>query len=165
MSLAFEHAHIVVPPDGRQSAHAAAVQRGVGRLLRSYGFAVVTELGLGNGRRADVVGLSHDGEFWIVEIKSSVDDFRVDRKWPEYRTACDRLFFATHADVPPEIFPADAGLVLADAFGGEFVRNAPEHRLTSARRRQMLVRFAQAAALKLHSLVDPGAAGDLFSFS
>jgi hypothetical protein len=100
-----------------------------------------------------------------VEIKSSVEDFRVDRKWPDYRTACDRLFFATHADVPLEIFPADAGLVLADSFGGEFLRNAPEHRLTSVRRRQMLVRFAQAAALKLHSLVDPGAAGDLFSFS
>src|ERR1041385_6554318 len=86
MSLAFEHAHIAVPPDGRQSAHAAAVQRGVGRLLRTYGFAVVTELGLGNGRRADVVGLSRDGEFWIVEIKSSVEDFRVDRKWPDYRS-------------------------------------------------------------------------------
>ena len=61
MSLAFDHPHIVVPPDGRQSAHAAAIQRGVGRLLRSYGFAVVTELGLGNGRRADVVGLSQKG--------------------------------------------------------------------------------------------------------
>jgi hypothetical protein len=164
MSLAFDHPHIVVPPDGRQSARAAAIQRGVGRLLRSYGFAVVTELGLGNGRRADVVGLSQNGEFWIIEIKSSVQDFRADLKWPQYRTACDRLFFATHADVPLEIFPGDAGLVLADSFGGEFVRNGPEHRLTSVRRRQMLVRFAQAAALKLHSLVDPGAAGDLFSF-
>ena len=165
MSLAFEQSHIVVPPDGRQSAHAAAIQRGVGRLLRSYGFAVVTELGLGNGRRADVVGLSRDGQVWIVEIKSSVQDFRVDLKWPEYRASCDRLFFATHADVPLEIFPADTGLVLADSFGGELIRNAPEHRMASARRRQMLVRFAQAAALKLHSLVDPGAAGDLFSFA
>jgi hypothetical protein len=136
----------------------------VGRLLRSYGFAVVTELPLGNGRRADVVGLSHDGQVWIVEIKSSVQDFRVDLKWPQYRGSCDRLFFATHADVPQEIFPEDTGLILADAFGGEFIRKAPEHRLPSARRRQMLVRFAQAAAMKLHSLIDPGAAQDLFSF-
>jgi hypothetical protein len=29
----------------------------------------------------------------------------------------------------------------------------------------MLVRFAQAAALKLHDLTDPGASGDLFSFA
>jgi hypothetical protein len=163
VSLAFDHRHIVVPPDGRQSPRALNVQRGVGRLLRSYGFAVVTELALGGAGRADVVGLSQDGEFWIVEIKSSVEDFRVDRKWPQYRLSCDRLFFATHAEVPAAIFPEDAGLILADAFGGEFLRNGPVHRLASARRRQMLVRFAQAAALKLHSLVDPGAAGDLFS--
>ncbi len=154
---------LTILPDGRQSAHAAQVQRGVGRLLRSYGFAVVTELPLGNGRRADVVALSRDGAVWIVEIKSSVQDFRVDLKWPEYRTACDRLFFATHADVPLGIFPEDAGLILADSFGGEVLRNGIEHRLTGAKRRQVLVRFAQAAALKLHDLVDPGAAGDLFS--
>src|SRR5262249_35087277 len=109
---------LTVPKDGRQSPHAAAVQRGVGRLLRTYGFAVVTERALANGRRADVVGLSRDGEVWIVEIKSSVEDFRVDRKWPEYREACDRLYFATHADVPRSIFPEDAGLILADSFGG-----------------------------------------------
>jgi hypothetical protein len=165
VSLIHDYPHVIVPPDGRQSARAATIQRGVGRLLRTYGFAVVTELGLANGRRADVVGLNREGEFWIVEIKSSVEDFRVDRKWPEYRMACDRLFFATHAEVPPAIFPADTGLVIADSFGGEFLRHAPEHRLTSARRRLMLVRFAQAAALKLHDLADPGAAGDLFSFA
>jgi hypothetical protein len=154
---------IAVPADGRQSPRAALIQRGVGRLLRTHGFAVVTELPLMNGRRADVVGLGRDGALWIVEIKSSVEDFRVDRKWPEYRDACDRLFFATHADVPLAIFPQDAGLILADGFGGDFLRQAPEHRLTGARRRQVLVRFAQAAALKLQDLVDPGAAGDLFS--
>jgi hypothetical protein len=164
MSLVHDYPRLTVPPDGRQSARAATIQRGVGRLLRSYGFAVVTELGLANGRRADVVGLSREGEVWIVEIKSSVEDFRVDRKWPEYRMACDRLFFATHSDVPQSIFPADAGLILADSFGGEFLRTAPEHRLTSARRRLMIVRFGQAAALKLHDLADPGASGDLFSF-
>jgi hypothetical protein len=164
VSLVYDHQPIIVPPDGRQSPHALNVQRGVGRLLRSYGFAVVTELPLGNGRRADVVALGHDGVVWIVEIKSSVQDFRVDLKWPEYRAACDRLFFATHAQVPQAIFPVDVGLILADAFGGELIRNGPEHRLASAKRRQMLVRFAQSAALKLHSLVDPGAAQDLFSF-
>ena len=66
---------IVPPVDGRQSAHAAAVQRGVGRLLRLQGFAMVTELPLATGRRADVVGLSGHGEIWIVEIKSSSRGF------------------------------------------------------------------------------------------
>jgi len=147
------------PVDGRQSPHATAVQRGVGRLLRTRGFAMVTELPLANGRRADVVGLGGGGEIWIVEIKSSIDDFRVDLKWPDYRISCDRLFFATHAAVPLDIFPADAGLILADAYGAELMREAPEHKLAGATRRAMLLRFAQAAAHRLHGLIDPDADG------
>jgi hypothetical protein len=152
-------ARIPPPVDGRQSVHAAAVQRGVGRLLRASGFAIVTELPLATGRRADVVGLGPGGELWIVEIKSSVADFRIDRKWHDYRFSCDRLFFATHLEVPLDIFPADAGLILADSYGAELVREAPEHRLASATRKAMLVRFAQAAAVRLHGLIDPEAGG------
>ncbi len=145
------------PVDGRQSAHALAVQRGVGRLLRARAFAVISELPLATGRRADVVGLGPGGDIWIVEIKSSVEDFRADHKWEDYRLSCDRLFFATHAGVPAEIFPEDAGFILADQFGAEMVREAPEHRLAGATRKAMLVRFAQAAALRLHGLIDPDA--------
>ena len=148
---------IAPPVDGRQSERAAAIQRGVGRLLKAEGFAMVSELPLATGRRADVVGLGPDGEIWIVEIKSSVEDFRVDVKWPEYRLSCDRLFFATHGAVPLDIFPVETGLILADAYGAEMIRHAPEHRLAGARRKAMLVRFAQAAALRLHGLIDPAA--------
>ena len=148
---------IVPPVDGRQSANAAAVARGVGRLLRQRGFAMVTELPLATGRRADVVALGADGELWIVEIKSSVEDFRADHKWPDYRLSCDRLFFASHAGVPLDLFPEDAGLILADQYGAEMIRDAPHHRLAGATRKAMLVRFAQAAALRLHGLVDPDA--------
>jgi hypothetical protein len=56
--------------------------------------AAVAEVALANGRRADVAGIAASGEIWIVEIKSSVEDFRTDGKWPEYREFCDRLFFA-----------------------------------------------------------------------
>lgn len=150
-------AHIVPPVDLRQSPQALAVQRGVGRLFRLRGFAIVTELPLATGRRADVVALGPSGEIVIVEIKSSVEDFRVDTKWPDYRLSCDRLFFATHAGVPLAIFPEESGLILADPYGGEIMREAPEHRLASATRKAMIVRFAQAAALRLHGLVDPAA--------
>lgn len=153
---------IVLPVDGRQSPHASAVQRGVGRLLRARGFAIVAELPLATGRRADVVALGPGGDIWIVEIKSSVEDFRVDGKWPDYRLSCDRLFFATHGGVPLDIFPEDAGLMLADSYGAELMRDAPEHRLAAATRKAMLVRFAQAAAHRLHGLVDPEAAAVSF---
>jgi hypothetical protein len=149
-------APLIAPPrDGRQSDTALAIQRGVGRMLRVAGFHMVSELGLASGRRADIVALGSDGEIWIVEIKSSIEDFRVDRKWPEYREHCDRLFFATHTGVPSEIFPEDAGLILADGYGAAVIREAPEHRLAGATRRAMLLRFAQAAAGRLHGLIDP----------
>ena len=137
------------------------VTRGVRRHLVRLGFAVVEELPLASGRRADVVALNDKGEIWIVEVKSSVEDFRVDRKWPFYRLHSDRLFFATSPRVPLEIFPEDCGLILADAHGGEILREAPEHRLAAATRKAMTLRFARAAALRLTGFVDPGVLGNV----
>jgi hypothetical protein len=144
-----------LPPDGRQSATALAVARGTTRLLHSLGFSVVTELPLPSGRRADLVALGAAGELWIIEIKSSVADFRADQKWMDYRLHCDRLFFATTLEVPCEIFPPDTGLIIADAFGASLVCEAPEHRLHAATRKCMLLAFARAAALRLSALADP----------
>jgi hypothetical protein len=146
---------LIVPVDGRQSETALAVARGTARLLHAHGFSVVSELPLPSGRRADLVALDGAGTVWIVEIKSSVADLRADQKWPDYRLHCDRLFFATSLAVPCEIFPADAGLIVADAFGAEFKCEAPEHKLPAATRKAMMLLFARAAALRLQSLIDP----------
>jgi hypothetical protein len=144
-----------LPVDGRQSPTALAVARGTARFLHALGYSVVSELPLPSGRRADLVALGGDGEILIVEIKSSVADFRADLKWMDYRLHCDRLFFATIVDVSREIFPADAGLIVADAFGASILCEAPEHRLLPARRKTMMLRFAHAAALRLQALSDP----------
>jgi hypothetical protein len=141
--------------DGRQSPAALAIGRGTARYLHALGYCVVSELPLPSGRRADLVALGGDGEIIIVEIKSSVADFRADQKWMDYRRHCDRLFFATHADVPCDIFPADAGLIVADAFGATIVCEAPEQRIAAATRRSVMLRFAHAAALRLQALTDP----------
>jgi hypothetical protein len=135
--------------DGRQSDRAMFVRRGVQRLFSDLRLSMVPELALASGRRADLVALGGNGEIWIVEIKSSVEDFRSDRKWPEYRQHCDRLFFATHGDVPAELFPQDCGLIIADEWSGHMLREAPEHRLAAATRKAMLLRFARAAADRL----------------
>jgi hypothetical protein len=151
-----------VPVDGRQSGTALAVARGTARLLHALGRCVVSELPLPSGRRADLVALDTGGEIWIIEIKSSVADFRADQKWQDYRAHCDRLFFATCMAVPCEIFPKDTGLIVADAFGAQLICEAPEHRLTAATRKSMMLLFARAAALRLQSLADPnGPYGDL----
>jgi hypothetical protein len=146
---------LVPAQDGRQSETAAAIARGTARLLRSLGFACVSELSLPSGRRADLVALNERGEVWIVEIKSSVEDLRADRKWEDYRAHCDRLFFAFTQAMPSEIFPDNTGLIVADAYGAHMVCDAPEHRLPAPTRKVMVVRFGMAAAGRINRLIDP----------
>ena len=146
---------LILPPDGRQSETATMIARGARRLLRARGFATVAELSLIDGRRADLVAIGADGEVLIVEIKSSVADFRADHKWRDYVAQCDRLYFAIPLDIPPAIMPAEAGLIVADSYGAEILREAAPQRIAPATRRAVTLRFALAAADRLHRLADP----------
>jgi len=160
MESSAQKRNLVPLPDGRQSETALAIARGTARLLRSLGFASVSELSLPSGRRADLVAINERGEIWIVEIKSSLEDLRADQKWPDYRAHCDRLFFAFTQDLPCEIFPADTGLIVADAYGAHMHCPAPEHRLPAATRKSMTIRFALAAAQRINRLIDPQGHGE-----
>jgi hypothetical protein len=153
--MGFKNSVIELLVDGRQSATALKIARGTARLLHAHGYCVVSELPLASGRRADLAALGPDGEILIVEIKSSVADFRADDKWMDYRAHCDRLFFATSVEVPCEIFPKDTGLIVADAYGAQLVCEAPEHRLHAARRKSVLLSIARAAAFRLQAIHDP----------
>lgn len=144
--------------DGRQSERAMLVRRGVQRLLIEMGAAVIPELSLATGRRADLVALTRKGDIWIIEIKSSIEDLRVDRKWPEYRLFADRLYFATHPGVPADIFPEDCGFILSDGYGAEILREAPEHRLAAPGRKALMLRIARAGAMRLTSAEMAGVA-------
>jgi hypothetical protein len=146
---------LVQPLDRRQSETALAIARGTARLLRSLGFSCISELPLPSGRRADLVALNARGDIWIVEIKSSLEDLRADHKWQDYRAHCDRLFFAFTQDLPCEIFPADTGLIVADAYGAHMHCEAPEHRLPAPTRKLMTVTFAMVAAQRINRLADP----------
>ena len=146
---------ITLPVDGRQSPVAAGVQRGVRRLFSQLGHVTLPEFTLANGRRADLIALAPDGALTIIEIKSSVADFRADRKWPDYEDFCDRFYFAVPETVPIEILPEDRGLIIADAFGAAVLREAQAHALAGARRKAVTLRFAHAAASLLHGLADP----------
>lgn len=137
--------------DGRQSDRAIAVRRGVQVLLDDLGMAHLPEMTLANGRRADIVAMGKDGALWIIEIKSSIADLRADNKWPDYRDFCDQLYFATLPDVPTDIFPEEAGFIVADARGGDILRHANTHKLSAARRKAVTLRFARQAAARLHT--------------
>jgi hypothetical protein len=143
------HPNVQAQQDGRQSQAALDIRRGVARLLHAHRMATVAEVSLANGRRADLVAVTSRGGIWIVEIKSCIEDFRADHKWPEYRAFCDRLHFAVSPAFPRDILPADTGLIVADRYGGELLRGAPEHRLTGARRKALTLRLVHTAAMRL----------------
>jgi hypothetical protein len=143
------------PPDGRQSETALAVQRGVCRMLRNMGFAVLPEFVLASGRRADVIAMDPGGLIWIVEIKSSLADYRADGKWHEYRNYCDRFCFAIPHTMEQAIIPEEVGLIVADNYGAEVMRQLPDHPLHGSRRKAVSLLFARVAAQRLHSLWDP----------
>jgi hypothetical protein len=146
------------PPDGRQSERARAISRGTQRALGIRGFRAIPELCLADGRRADLAAIDERGTIWIVEIKSSLQDFRADAIWWDYRAWCDRFFFAVAPDFPVEVLPEETGLILADRYGAEIVRDAPEHKLPGARRKAVTLRLARVAAGRLMTLADPEAA-------
>lgn len=141
--------------DGRQSPRALTVLKGLGRYFASHDFVHMTELSLASGRRADFVALGPKGDIVIVEVKSSVNDFRSDNKWHEYLEFCDRFYFATLNDVPKDIFPATQGLIVADDFGAELLRDAEIDKLTPATRKAITLRLARAAASRFAILQDP----------
>ncbi len=144
-------------PDDQPGATELTLQvtRGVCRGLTDLGFSPLTEFTLKNGRRADVIGLGGDGEVVIVEVKVSTADFLGDRKWPDYREYCDRLSFAVPPGFPQDILPAECGLIVADAYGAEVLREAPLVPLHAGRRKALLLRFARSAASRLQLVTDP----------
>jgi hypothetical protein len=137
------------------SARTLETTRGVCRHLFDLGYAVLTEFSLANHRRADVIGLHENGEFVIVEVKVSVADFRSDTKWPEYEVFCDQLYFAVPPEFPDDLIPETTGLMVADSWGAETLRDAPQTGLHASRRKALTLRFARAAADRHQRLVDP----------
>lgn len=125
-----------------------AVTRGAGRLMASLGLAPLLEVGLPNGRRADIMALGPRGEIAIVEVKSGLADFRTDRKWGEYLPFCDAYYFAVSPEFPRDILPGEPGLIVADAFGGAILREAPASPLAPARRKALTLAFARLAATR-----------------
>lgn len=144
-----EYAEESADPVARQ------VARGVCRLFERLGHAGLTEFALKSGRRADVIALGPGGELSIVEIKSSLADFRSDGKWPQYLEFCERYYFAVPRGFPLEVLPQDQGLILADGYDAAILREAEPRPMAAARRKAVTLRFGQVAARRLRLLLDP----------
>jgi hypothetical protein len=138
------------------------VARGVGRLFFRRDQFALCEVPLPNNRRADMVAICPAGLITIVEIKVSRADLLGDGKWPDYLDYCDYFYWA----VPPgfDLEPlrcegkgADcSGLIVADRYDAEILRDAPLRKLAAARRKAETLRFARRAARRLAGDIDPG---------
>lgn len=122
--------------------------RGAVRVFRGLGYVALAEVTLPNARRADLMAISPRGELFIAEVKSSLEDFRVDRKWRDYLDFCDRFAFAVSPEFPQHVLPQEPGLLVCDGFGGALVREAPLSPLAGSRRKALTIAFARLAALR-----------------
>ena len=74
-------------------------QRITDAIARSYyvkNEGVLREFRLTVRRRVDLITVSYKGWITIIEIKSSPDDFRNDKKWIEYIEWADQFYFGVH---------------------------------------------------------------------
>lgn len=144
--------------DAEWALNAAAVCRGVQRLLYSRGYASLPEFILPDGARLDIAALGGGGDLLAVEIKVSLADLRGDRKWPGYLDYCERFYFAVPVGLLVDHVPPQCGLIVADRYGAEIVRESPVAAISPARRRALTLSFARVAAGRLQRSLDPEAA-------
>ena len=141
------------------------VARGITRMFFRQDLFALCEAPLPNGRRADMIALSAKGELTIVEIKVSRADLIGDRKWTDYLDYCDRFFWAVPAGFDLSPFEGGcrsdecAGLIVADRYDAEVIREAPSRPLAAARRKAEVLRFARRAARRLAGDLNPELAG------
>lgn len=91
------------------------IKQAVARYWTEKNFAVHFEMGVCSygTLRADVVALNMAARLVIIEVKSSVSDFRTDKKWQGYAQFCNQFYFAmteaVYAKVKDEI-PRNIGV-------------------------------------------------------
>ena len=132
----------------------ADVVRGVARLLMRHDCLAIKEVALGNGRRADLMGLCPKGFLTIVEVKASRADLLGDHKWMDYLPYCDKFYWAVPEGLvgllgPNDKLPDRAGLIVANRYDAAILRDAVHVAIPASRRRAETLRFARRAARRL----------------
>ncbi|MEL6530374.1 MAG: MmcB family DNA repair protein [Pseudomonadota bacterium] len=144
-----------------QATTAKDVARGIMRLFARNDIWCISEMPLKNGRRADLMGVDAKGLIVIVEIKVARGDLLGDSKWPDYLEFCDRFYWG----VPPGLDrspleteayqPEACGVIVADGYDAEIVRQARLTSLAPARRKAQVERLARTAMRRHTAALDP----------
>lgn len=157
-----ESAAIPIPEPAIDTlAGAAAVARGIGRLMARNDIWTIPEMPLVGGRRADLMGIDSRGKVVIVEIKVSRADLLGDGKWTDYLEHCDRFYWGLSPDLDrqclesADFLPERCGVIVADSYDAEILRPAPLLKLAPARRRAEVERLARCAMRRRQVDFDP----------
>lgn len=98
------------------------IKKTVAKRFKKKMRAVFFEMGVNKGGklRADVLALAMNGHIVIVEVKSSVSDFRTDKKMSGYLPYCQQFYLAVtakvYAKIKDEIIDG-AGVMILSADG------------------------------------------------
>jgi len=128
-----------------------------------HDLAAIHEVPLEGGRRADLMAVDARGQLVIVEIKVSRADLLGDAKWQDYLAHCDRFYRAVPAGFDaspidgPAFLPERTGVIVADRYDAEIVREARTDPLAAHVRKRCTLAFARRAARRLIAHYDPEA--------
>jgi len=139
------------PPDmSNRRRTTLELTRGVCRLFETLGFATLREFKLPNKRRVDVIAMDSKGNFSIIEVKSTVGDYKTDNKWLDYLPYCQQFYFAVPYNFPTEIIPKQCGIIFADAFDAAIRKESIRSKLNPKRHRHQLIRFGYVAGTRIN---------------
>jgi len=140
--------------------NAEQIRRSVASYFDQLGYEAMAEFTLKTGRRVDLLAFGPKDEVVIIEIKSSLADFRADQKWQSYLEWADRFFFAVAEGFPTARLPdaSKAGILITDGYDIAVQQEAPYHKLSGQRRQHLVKRLARTALRRLAYLSDLGVA-------
>ncbi len=121
-------------------------------IARSYygqGDGVLREFRLKVRRRVDLITITDKGLITIIEIKSSPEDFRSDKKWGEYIEWADRFYFGVGDNFPIDILPKEHGIIKTDGFDCHEARPSPVNKLNGSRRNTLVRNLAKASMRRI----------------
>ncbi len=153
--------HALPLSDSPALTGAAAVARGIGRLMARNDIWTISEMPLLGGRRADLMGIDSRGHVVIVEIKVSRADLMGDGKWTDYLDHCDRFYWGLSPQLDRQCLDTDlfhpdrCGVIVADGYDAEILRPAPLLKLPPARRKVEVERLARCALRRRQVEFDP----------
>ena len=127
-------------------------QRITDAIARSYyeqGDGVLREFKLRVKRRVDLITLNDEGLITIIEIKSSVSDFRSDKKWNEYIDWADQFYFGVGHNFPIDILPKEHGIITTDGFDIYEAQTSPVQKLNGSRRNTMVRKLSKASMRRI----------------